>query len=123
MSLFGTKKKELALREIPTLISKGCTLSGSMKATSLVRIDGILTGDLTADEGAIIGEDGYVHGNVYTKELVIYGVVNGNATAEFVEIKSTGKLKGDVNTRQLIVESGGVYNGAMAMNGNAQPAF
>ncbi|MBC7398699.1 MAG: polymer-forming cytoskeletal protein [Mucilaginibacter sp.] len=54
-------------------------------------------------------------GQVTTKEMVVYGTVNGNITTQSLEIKGTGKITGDIETGTLLVEAGGVYNGHLAM--------
>jgi cytoskeletal protein CcmA (bactofilin family) len=116
MGVFSKKEKiALDLQAISTLISEGCTISGNMKAPAFARIDGQITGDVNIDEGMILGEKGLVKGNVATKEIIVYGTVDGNLTVESLEIRSTGKITGDIITETLLVESGGVYNGRLTM--------
>jgi cytoskeletal protein CcmA (bactofilin family) len=47
--------------------------------------------------------------------MVVYGTVHGNITVQSLEIKGTGKITGDIETATLLVETGGVYNGHLAM--------
>jgi cytoskeletal protein CcmA (bactofilin family) len=116
MGVFSKKDKvALDLQAISTLISEGSTISGNMKAPAVARIDGQVTGDVNISEGLILGEKGLIIGNVSTKEMVVYGTVNGNITTESLEIKGTGKITGDIETGTLLVETGGVYNGHLAM--------
>jgi len=116
MAIFSKKEKvALNLQSISTLISEGCVLEGNFKAPLFVRIDGQVTGDITIEEGVILGEKSLVKGNIITKEIIVYGVVNGNINAESLEIKHTGKITGDIKTRTLQVESGGFYNGNLTM--------
>jgi cytoskeletal protein CcmA (bactofilin family) len=116
MGVFSKKDKvALDLQAISTLISEGSTISGNLKAPAITRIDGHVTGDVNIDEGLILGEKGLITGNVTTKEMVVYGTVNGNITARSLEIKGTGKITGDIETGTLLVEVGGVYNGQLAM--------
>ncbi|HEY2580902.1 MAG TPA: polymer-forming cytoskeletal protein [Mucilaginibacter sp.] len=122
MAIF-TKKDKVALdqQSISTLISEGCTIDGNMKAPAFVRIDGQLTGEISVDEGLILGEKGMITGNVKTKEMIVYGTVNGNITASSLEIKSSGKINGDINTQILSVETGAVYNGSLSMTQTNKP--
>src|SRR5271165_5975972 len=104
MAIFSKKDKvALDLQSISTLISEGCIIEGNMKAPAFVRIDGQLTGEIFVDEGLILGEKGVVIGNVVTKEMVVYGTVNGNIQVGSLEIKSTGKINGDITTQILSV--------------------
>ena len=70
------------------------------------------------DEGLILGEAGSIHGNVITKEMVVYGVVNGNIQTNSLEIKASGKVTGEIRTQTLTVENGAVYNGSLSMTQN-----
>ena len=122
MALFSKKEKvALDMQSISTLISEGCVLEGNFKAPAFVRIDGHINGDVTIDEGLILGEKGIIKGNVVTKEMLIYGAVTGNIITHSLEIKPTGKITGDIKTQTLQVETGGFYNGTLTMLQNAAP--
>ena len=122
MGVFSKKNKvALDLQAISTLISEGCVITGDLNAPNVVRIDGQINGNVQVAEGLILGEQGAITGNVVTKELVIYGTVQGNIAAESLEIKSTGKITGDIATGTLLVETGGVYNGHLTMQGSGAP--
>jgi cytoskeletal protein CcmA (bactofilin family) len=116
MAIF-TKKDKVALdqQSISTIISEGCVIDGNMKAPAFVRMDGELTGEMIVDEGLILGEKGLIKGNVKTKEMIVYGTVNGNITVNSLEIKASGKINGDITTQILSVETGAVYNGSLSM--------
>ena len=119
MSFFSRKDKvDLDLQSISTLISDGCILDGNIKAPAYARIDGQITGDIMVDEGLIIGENGSVHGNIITKEMVVYGTVTGNLQVNSLEIKASGKITGEIRTQTLLVENGAVYNGSLSMTQN-----
>lgn len=117
MAIFSKKNKvELDEQAISTMISEGCVLDGNLKAPAFVRIEGQITGDVTIDEGLILGEKGLVTGNVVTKEIIVYGTVNGNISAQSLEIRSTGRITGDIKTQVLQVETGGMHNGKLTMS-------
>ncbi|MGZ3872780.1 MAG: bactofilin family protein [Mucilaginibacter sp.] len=123
MALFSKKEKvALDLQSISTLISEGCVFDGNLKAPAYTRIDGRITGDVTVDQGLILGATGVVLGNVITKEIVVYGVVNGNIQADSLEIKSSGKVTGEITTQTLVVENGAIYNGSLSMTQADKPA-
>jgi cytoskeletal protein CcmA (bactofilin family) len=117
MGVFTKKDKvALDLQAISTLISEGCNITGSVNAPAVARIDGHINGDVQVNEGLILGEKGLIKGNVSTKELIVYGTVNGNINVDSLEIKGTGKITGDIETGTLLVEAGGMYNGRLAMS-------
>ena len=119
MSIFSKKDKvSLDRRSISTLISECCIFDGNLKGPAYARIDGQITGDVMVDEGLIIGEKGSILGNVITKEMVVYGTVNGNLQVNSLEIKASGKISGEIRTQTLEVENGAVYNGSLSMTQN-----
>ncbi len=99
----------------PTLISKGCVVTGKIESDVFVRIDGHIKGDLFIGEGLIVGEDGLIEGNINTREIVVYGTVNGTVKAESIDIKSSGKILGEIHTKTFQVEKGAVYTGMVSM--------
>ena len=119
MGVFSKKDKvALDLQAISTFIAEGAIIDGNLKAPAVARLDGHVTGDVNITEGIILGEKGIIQGNVITKDIVVYGVINGNITAESLEIKSTGKVNGEIKTGALLVETGAVYNGTLSMHQN-----
>jgi cytoskeletal protein CcmA (bactofilin family) len=116
MSLFSKKTKtDLDQQTISTLISEGCVLEGNLKAPKFIRIDGQVNGDVEAEEGLILGEKGMVTGNIITRQMVNYGTIKGNIHVETLDIRSTGKINGEIKTSALQVEMGAIYNGNLSM--------
>ncbi len=113
------KGKSVSEQAISTLISGESVIEGNLKAPAYARIDGHITGNVTVDEGLILGEKGLIDGDVTTKEMVVHGIVNGNITADTIEIKASGKVTGNIRTSGFAVDAGGVYNGSIVMNGKA----
>jgi cytoskeletal protein CcmA (bactofilin family) len=122
MGVFSKKDKvALDQQAISTLISEGSNINGNLDAPAVARVDGNVNGDVNASEGLILGEKGFITGNVTSKEMIVYGTVLGNITVQSLAIKGTGKITGDIETGTLLVEAGGVYNGHLAMtNTNAK---
>jgi cytoskeletal protein CcmA (bactofilin family) len=116
MAVFGKKQKDLMDSHISTIISDGCIIDGNLTSTSSVRIDGLVNGNVQVQQGVIVGNSGKVMGNVRANEAVIFGEVNGNITVEKLEIKTTGKITGDISTQAIEMEFGAVYNGKVSMN-------
>jgi cytoskeletal protein CcmA (bactofilin family) len=122
MAIFSKKDKvELDQQSISTIISEGCIIEGDMKAPAFVRIDGQLTGEISVDEGLILGEKGLINGNVNTKEMVVYGTVTGNIKVNSLEIKASGRITGEIITQILSVENGAIYNGSLSMTQHNKP--
>lgn len=104
-----------ASKEIKTLIGEGCKVEGSFFVPTTTRIDGTIKGDLTGENGIVIGNQGKVEGNVCASEVIVYGTVKGNIEADRLELKRGANINGDINVNNLITEQGANFNGKCAM--------
>ena len=88
---------------------------GELNVKGTLRVDGSVEGRLNAD-CVILSEKASVKGEIQGKKLVIGGSVEGNLRAqELVEIKSRGKVMGDISTPQFVVTEGARFNGRIEM--------
>lgn len=116
MAIFKKKEvHEIGEGKILNLINEGCIVEGVLNSSSFIRIDGTVQGNMNVEAGAVIGDKGLVTGDIKTKSLIIYGIVNGNIDSYCLEIKSTGCVNGEIKTSKLHIEFGGVYNGSLTM--------
>lgn len=102
-------------QEISTIIGDGFILTGELIGTSVIRIDGKITGNIKVINGVILGEKGVIVGDIETSSAILYGTVNGNVKAQQLEIKKTGRVNGDIKTETLEIEMGAQYNGKLEM--------
>ena len=87
-----------------------------LTAEGTVRIEGKLKGDVTLSGNLIVGEGGYVKGNVKADSVVLSGMVEGNITVEnHLHLTSTSKLIGDIDAKNIIIDEGAVFNGNCKM--------
>lgn len=123
--MFGNKKKkqEKSLKthkksdsSLTTLIGEGSEIEGNVNSSSSAKIEGKLKGTVNVSETLIIGENGNVVGDIYTKHLIVFGKVEGKVKANLLELKDKGRLKGDIIVETVIFEKGGVFNGNCQMN-------
>lgn len=106
--------------EILTILGEDFECVGNLKSNSTARIEGKITGDVLVKKGIILGEKGFIKGNLETETAIIFGNVNGNVKVKHLEIKSTGCINGDVKTENLVIEMGGRYNGNLDMKNSSE---
>ncbi|AQX05709.1 polymer-forming cytoskeletal protein [Elizabethkingia meningoseptica] len=106
----------LSQQAISTVIASEIEITGDIKGTNTIRIDGKVTGNILVESGIILGENAYVEGNLNSKTIIVYGTLKGNLTCDELQLRSTGKVEGDLNVKSLEVEIGGKYNGKVNMN-------
>jgi cytoskeletal protein CcmA (bactofilin family) len=115
--MFGRKKEtELSSQEVRTILGPGCLFEGNLTIPEgLTRIDGEVIGNIKGNGSLIIGERGSVKGDLSVENVVVYGKVHGNIRARSLEIRASGRVDGDVQVQELMVEKGAMYNGKCSM--------
>jgi cytoskeletal protein CcmA (bactofilin family) len=81
-----------------------------------VRIEGAFEGDITVHGLIVVGESGRVTcENLKANSVIVAGTVNGRITAEKLDIRSTGRVWGDVVVVALATEEGAFLRGQVRM--------
>lgn len=100
-----------------SLIAADVEITGTIKSSSGVRIDGKLDGELICAADAVIGKSAVIKGNLQVNSVVIEGLIQGNIVAkDKIEMKSTAKVHGDINAKRLSVEDGVTFIGRSEVN-------
>src|SRR3569623_1106805 len=106
---------EISPQEISTIIGEGYTFTGEIRGASVIRIEGKVIGNIHVEGGVVLGENGNIEGDIFTKSAIIHGTLNGNIKAVQLEIKKSGCINGDITTDTLEIELGAEYNGKLNM--------
>ncbi|HUL36818.1 MAG TPA: polymer-forming cytoskeletal protein [Thermodesulfobacteriota bacterium] len=101
--------------KLETFLGMNSSFKGELNVRGTLRIDGTAEGQLDADY-VILSEPAEVKGEIKAKKILIGGKMDGNVHAqELVEIKSKGKVLGDIFTPKLAIIEGGEFNGKVEM--------
>ena len=115
MGLFGFGDSK-AMGRVDTIIGQDTSLRGSYNSKNSIRVDGEIYGNVTSEDGIIIGDKGMVRGNLVAKTVVIGGKVKGNITAfQRLELQSSAQIEGDISTPVFVVEEGAIFEGNCQM--------
>jgi cytoskeletal protein CcmA (bactofilin family) len=116
-SMLGRRKEqEVSSQEVRTILGPGCLFEGNLTLPEgLTRIDGEIIGNIKGNGSLIIGEKGYVKGDLNVENLVVYGKIHGNIKARSLEIRASGRVEGDIQVQEFIVEKGAIFNGKCSM--------
>lgn len=102
------------------LISSGTDITGDIKSSGDIRIDGSLTGNLNTKGKVVIGPTGRVNGEIVCKNCEISGIVEGRVVVnQLLNLKASSKIQGDIVTSKLSIEPGALFSGTCKMNENS----
>ena len=93
-----------------SLIGGDVVVTGDIKATVDLHIDGRIDGDLTC-AGLVQGADSVIKGAVTAKTARISGTVEGSVTVDELIIERGARIKGDCSYGTLSVAPGAVVEG------------
>jgi cytoskeletal protein CcmA (bactofilin family) len=89
----------------------GTRLEGTLSADNDIRIDGELVGLLNCKGKVIIGAKGFVDGELNCQNAVVEGKFKGKLKVhELLNVRDSAQVHGDVSTKQLLVQSGAIFN-------------
>ena len=97
---------------INSLLGVGSSISGNVKFTGFVTINGDIDGDLETTGKIIITEDARIRGNVTAKSAMIGGIVEGDILApEGIQLFETATVIGDITTKHLQLADNVIFQG------------
>lgn len=100
-----------------SLIAADVEITGTIKSSSVIRIEGKLDGELVCNADASIGKNAIIKGNLSVNSIVVEGTIQGNVTAkDKIEMKATAKVHGDIKAKRLAVEDGVTFVGHSEVN-------
>lgn len=99
-----------------TLISAGTVLTGDVTSDSDLRIDGTIKGNVICKAKIIIGETGYVEGNIDGQNADITGKVLGSLSIkDLLQLKNNGNIQGNIAAGKLQIDPTATFNGQCQM--------
>lgn len=116
------KKNRLVIDSINSVLGESTKLDGRLVFSGTMRIDGKVDGEIFGEKKngvkntLIIGDQAIVSGDIYADTVINSGQVHGNIfAASRVAIQDPGQLIGNVETAELTIEEGVVFNGKCNM--------
>lgn len=101
---------------ISSVLADGTNLSGRISGAGGVRIEGAFEGAIELDGLLVIGPTGRVTcPEMRATSVIVAGAMRGNIRAERVEIRSSGRVWGDVVTASMSTQEGAFLRGQIQM--------
>jgi cytoskeletal protein CcmA (bactofilin family) len=103
---------------IDSLIGVGTKIEGNINFSGGLRVDGEVVGNVTAvsDEPStlVLSEKARIEGEISVSHLVVNGEISGPVyVAEFLELQSRSRVKGDVHYNNLEMHLGAIVEGQL----------
>ena len=94
-------------------ISQGIRIKGEVTGSEDLFVDGQVDGKLDISGGSVtVGPNGKVKADISARELIVRGEVTGKVSArDRVQLWSTGRVQGEVQTARLAIEDGAILRG------------
>lgn len=104
------------VERVTSVLGPGINWSGNLGGKGGIRIEGTFEGEVAIHGLVVIGETGRLTcKNLRANSVIVAGAVRGNITAEKLEIRSTGRVWGDVVTTAFATEEGAFLRGQVRM--------
>ncbi len=101
---------------VTSVLGPGINWQGNLRGSGGVRIEGTFEGEISLRGLVVVGETGRVTcENLRANSVVVAGAVRGNVLAEKLEIRSTGRVWGDVTVVAFATEEGAFLRGQVRM--------
>ncbi len=107
---------------VTSVLGPGVTWKGDLSGSGGLRIEGAFEGNINLRGMVVIGESGRVTcEHLRANVVIVAGAIQGNITAEKVEIRSTGRVWGDVTTSAFATQEGAFLRGQIRMEEQVNP--
>ncbi len=96
----------------PSILSSDLQITGHMKTTGDIQVEGNVDGDIHAHL-LTIGENAVVKGEVVADDVVVTGRVVGRVRGLKVRLTSSARVEGDIIHKTIAIESGAHFEGSV----------
>ena len=101
---------------ITSVLGNGVVWKGQIGGSGGVRIEGTYDGEISLRGLLVVGESGRVTcEHLRAHVVIVAGIVRGDITAEKLEIRSTGRVWGNVVAAAFSTEEGAFLRGQIRM--------
>lgn len=107
---------------VTSILGEGTSWKGEISGSGGIRIEGLFEGAIDLDGVIIVDPKGRLESDLIRADTVIVaGAVRSNINAKKVEIRSTGRVWGDVTTVKFSTEEGAYLRGKIQMEEEQTP--
>ena len=99
-----------------TILGREASFDGKLVFQGSVRIEGTFGGEITTEDVLLVDETAEVTASLNVGTLSLKGTLRGNVRAKkLVELHAPARIYGDIETPNLIIHSGVIFEGNCRM--------
>lgn len=118
----GTGRMEAAMAENGevTIVGAGARLEGNVVSAGNLRIDGQVKGQINAEGDVALSPQSQVEADIRAQNVSVAGRFKGNIQVKGkAHLARGGRIDGNITSKTLVVEEGGVFHGQSIMDGSS----
>jgi len=97
---------------ISSIFQENVCIRGDLELSQPLLLDGKLYGNISSKSHVIIGEKGYVEGQIQADKVTMWGRIKGNIIAHSLCIlQNMAKVEGDISSSKLAMKEGAEFSG------------
>ena len=102
--------------QIDTILAEDIDFTGELTFSEPLMIKGRFKGEIKASGDLFVGTDAVVDARVEAETVTSRGRIKGDVVAgSRVDLAATATIQGDIDTPDLVIESGCTFNGICSM--------
>jgi cytoskeletal protein CcmA (bactofilin family) len=106
-----------------TIVGAGARLEGNVVSAGNLRIDGQVKGQINAEGDVALTPQSQVEADIRAQNVSIAGRFKGSIHVKGkAHLARGGRIDGNITSKTLVVEEGGVFHGQSIMDGSATSA-
>jgi cytoskeletal protein CcmA (bactofilin family) len=106
-----------------TIVGAGARLEGNVVSAGSLRIDGQVKGQINAEGDVALSPQSKVEADIRAENVSVAGAFNGNIIVKTkAHLARGGRVDGNITSKTLVIEEGGIFHGQSIMDGGASGA-
>jgi cytoskeletal protein CcmA (bactofilin family) len=103
-----------------TIVGAAAKLEGTVVSAGSLRIDGQVKGQIQADGDVTLSPQSQVDADIRAQNVSVAGRFKGNVVVKGkAHLARGGRIEGNITSKTLVVEEGGVFHGQSMMDAGA----
>ncbi len=119
----GREERQMADNGEVTIVGVGARLEGNVVSAGSLRIDGQVKGQINADGDVELSPQSQVEADIRAQNVSVAGRFKGNILVKGkAHLARGGRVDGNITSKTLVVEEGGIFHGQSVMDGGGAAA-